>query len=124
MDRVHADRRDPSTPEGVLDLAEAVDELLRTAAGQSAGRAARSLTPGAGDRLKQTLIAIVGGQQLDDHVAPSQATLQVLRGSMTLIAGDRQWRLDGGSWVNLPSEEHRLVAETDSAALITTLADS
>jgi quercetin dioxygenase-like cupin family protein len=124
MERVHADRREPATPEGVVDLEVIVDELLSTAAEQSAGRAARTLTPGSGSRLKQTLLAIVDGRQLDDHVAPGQATLQVLRGSMLLAWDDHELRLQTGDWATIPSELHRVVAEADSAALITTVTDS
>jgi quercetin dioxygenase-like cupin family protein len=124
MERVHADRREPSTPEGVIDLDGMVDELLGTATEQRAGRAARTLTPGTGSRLKQTLIALLSGRQLDDHVAPGQATIQVLRGSLTLEWEGHERRLEEGGWAEIPSEMHRVVAEGDSAALVTTVTDS
>jgi quercetin dioxygenase-like cupin family protein len=125
MAGVHADRRDPQIPETPLDLTAAIDELLATAAEQRAGRAARTLTPGSEPRqLKQTLLALAGGQELDEHVAPGQATLQVLRGTMTLRWEDQEQRLDAGSWSTIPAEPHRLVAESDGAALITTVTDT
>ena len=124
MDRVHADRREPDTPDQPIDLGTAIEELLATASEQRSGRAARTLTPGSGARLKQTLVALREGQQMDDHVAPGQATLQVLRGAMTLAWGDERRELSEGSWTPIPSELHRLIATSDSAAMITTVPDT
>lgn len=124
MDRIHADRREPSTPREPLDLDAAVDDLLATAAEQSAGRAARTLTPGTGSRLKQTLVALRRGRVLDDHVAPGQATLQLLRGDATLSWEGGSWQLPTGCWVTIPSELHQLEATSDTAALITTVTDT
>lgn len=124
MERIHADRREPATPQEPLDLEAAVDDLLATAAEQSAGRAARTLTPGTGSRLKQTLVALREGRVLDDHVAPGQATLQLLRGDAVLTWDGGTWELPEGCWVTIPSELHRLEARRDTAALITTVTDT
>lgn len=124
MERVHAERRDPEPPDPPVDLEAAIEQLLATASEQRAGRAAKSLTPGTGSRLKQTLIALRAGQAMDDHVAPGQATLQVLRGSMTLSWGQEERRLSQGAWTPIPSELHRLTADSDSAALLTTVTDT
>lgn len=124
MDQIHAERREPSTPTEPLDMASAVNELLETAASQSSGRAARTLTPGTGSRLKQTLLALKEGRRLDEHVAPGQATVYVLQGSGTLNCGDQSWDLTSGSWAVVPSDPHDLVATSDFAALLTTVTNT
>lgn len=124
MERVHADRREPAEPHQPLDLAAAADELLTTAGELAAGRAARTLTPGAGAPLKQTLVAIKDGQQLDDHVAPGSATIQVVTGSLTVAWDGDHLELESGQWATLPSEMHRVHARSDAVALVTTAPDS
>lgn len=116
---VHADRREPEQPEGAFDLLDAANKLLEQARGQSAGRAARTLTPGPGAPLKQTLLALAVGRQLDEHTAPGPATLQVLQGRVTLRAGDTQLELRAGQWAAIPTEPHDLHADTDAAVLLT-----
>lgn len=119
MERVHADRRDPAVPEQPLELDAAADELLATASEQASGRAARTLTPGAGAALKQTLIAITDGRELDDHVANGPASIQVLRGSLTVSWGDEDRAMQAGQWATLPLELHRVHADSDTVALVT-----
>jgi hypothetical protein len=68
-------RRPPAPPEGPLDLQAAAQELLAEATSLRSGRAGRTLTTGAGAPVKQTLLALAAGQQLQDHVAPGPTTL-------------------------------------------------
>ena len=116
---IHAERRDPEQPQGAFDLVEAAHELLDQARGLAAGRAARTLTPGAGTLLKQTLLAITAGRRLDEHQAPGPATLQVLVGDVVLRTGDTQLPLRQGHWAAVPAAPHDLEAETDAVALLT-----
>lgn len=118
--RVHADRREPAEPDQPLELAGAGDELLGTAREQASGRAARSLTPGAEAPLKQTLVAIVDGKELDEHVAPGASTLQVLRGGLAVTWDGGTLEVSEGRWAILPTQLHEVQARGDTVALITT----
>jgi quercetin dioxygenase-like cupin family protein len=115
----HAERRDPTQPEGAFDLLDAARELLDQAAGLASRRAARTLTPGAGTPLKQTLLALCEGQGLDEHQAPGPATLHVLVGDMTLRTDDRELALGPNQWAAIPADLHELRATTDAVALLT-----
>ena len=116
---IHAERRDPEQPQGAFDLLEAAHELLEQARELAAGRAARTLTPGQGAPLKQTLMAIAEGRQLDEHQAPGPATLQVLLGDVVLRTGDVELRLSQHDWAAIPPAPHDLRAEADAVVLLT-----
>lgn len=116
---LHAERRDPAQPEGAFDLAEATNELLEQARGLAAGRAARTLTPGAGAQLKQTMLALAAGQRLDEHQAPGPATLQVLVGEVVMKTGDSEIHLRQHHWAAIPPAAHDLRAATDAVVLLT-----
>lgn len=118
--RVHADRREPAEPDQPLELEPAGDELLGTAREQASGRAARSLTPGADAALKQTLVAIIDGNELDEHVAPGAATLQVLRGGFAVTWDGGTLEVSAGEWAILPTQLHEIQARGDTVALVTT----
>lgn len=118
-DQVHAERREPSAPTGALDLASAGQELLEQARGLAAGRAARTLTPGIGALLKQTLVALDDGRRLDEHTAPGPATLHVLSGAVTLHVGDTALPVAERCWAQLPTEPHELSADQAAVVLIT-----
>ena len=116
---VHADRRAPETPDGAFDLGGAADDLLTQAREMSSGRAARTLTPGAGAVLKQTLLAIASGRRLDEHQANGPATLQVLQGAVTVRSGDTTLEVPQGHWAAIPDAPHDLVADADAVLLLT-----
>ena len=118
-DPVHAERREPTRPTGAFDLAAAGRDLLRQAGEAAAGRAALTLTPGAGALLTPTLVALEEGRHLDEHTAPGPATLQVLSGQVTLRAGDTTLPVPAESWAALPTEAHGLLANAPSVVLIT-----
>lgn len=118
-EEVHAERRHPAAPDGPIDLEDFANDLLEDARNMSSGRSARTLTPQVGVTLKQTLMALVEGRVLDKHRAPSRATIQVLRGSVTITAGDEVLDLEEGSWAVIPEDEHDLAANTDAVVLLT-----
>jgi quercetin dioxygenase-like cupin family protein len=118
-DDIHAERREPEQPSGAFDLTEAARELLGRAGDLAAGRAARTLTPGAGAPLKQTLLAITAGGQLDEHPSPGPATIQVVLGDAVLRAGTEELELHERQWAVLPDAPHDLRAVTDLAVLLT-----
>ena len=57
--------------------------------------------PGAGARLKQTLLALRGGMQLAERDAPGAATLQLLHGRARLVTGEESWELGQGDHLQL-----------------------
>jgi quercetin dioxygenase-like cupin family protein len=118
-DPVHAERREPSPPTGAFDLSAAGRELLEQAGELAAGRAARTLTPGAGALLKQTLVALEEGRELAEHTAPGPATLQVLSGQVTLRTDDTTLPVAEHGWVMLPTGAHALHADRTAVVLIT-----
>lgn len=125
MDEVtDASTRTPATPVGAFDLHAAADQLLDEArAPRGAGRAARTLTPGDGAPLKQTLLALQAGRQLAEHRAPGAATLMVLRGRATLTWEDQAVALAQGHWTVIPTTTHAVRAEDDAVMLLTVARD-
>lgn len=112
--------RTPDTPTVAIDLDAVGEELLQQArARPSVGRAARTLAPGEGVPLKQTLLAIAAGQRLADHRAPGTATLVVLRGRATLSWSDAAVDVAAGQWVVIPDAVHALQAVEDVVLLLT-----
>ncbi len=100
-------------------LTTLTDELLTKARGHDAGRSARTLYGGQGHALRQTLIALVSGRRLGEHESPGEATLQVVRGSVTLHAGSESWDGRAGDHVTIPPVRHDLEAREDSVVLLT-----
>lgn len=100
-------------------LPELVDELLTTAHGARSRRAAHTLYGDSSRHLRQTVIALVAGASLSDHDSPTEATLYVLRGRVSLTKGDGNWDGREGDLVTIPPERHGLTAHEDSAVLLT-----
>jgi quercetin dioxygenase-like cupin family protein len=98
-------------------LAREQIEVARTA---SSGRSSRTVYGGQRHTLRQTLIALAAGQQLDEHENPGEATLYVVRGRVRLVAGETSWRGAEGHHMIVPDARHTLEAEEDSAVLLTT----
>ena len=105
--------------EGPLDLLEASRGLLTEARHSDAGRAARTLTPGAGAPLKQTLLALAAGASLQEHVAPGPATIQILIGTARLTTEGGTTLLSAGEWAIIPETSHGLESAEDLVALLT-----
>lgn len=92
---------------------------MRSAHASPAGRAGRTLTPGAGAALKQSLLALVAGRSLADHDSPAAATLQVLSGVVRLTGGGRESReLHPGELIPIPPVRHGLEALDDAVVLL------
>lgn len=101
-----------------INLVRAGTDLLEVARRSAAGRAGRTLTPGAGAALKQTLLALVGGKALADHESPAAATLQVLTGRVRLTSPDGDADLGEGDFAAIPPVRHGLDAIEDAVVLI------
>ena len=108
--------RDRSDP---VNRPQAAATLLRTARTTPAGRAGRTLTPGAGAALKQSLLALVAGRSLADHESPAAATLQVISGTVRLTGGGpHDVELRAGDQAAIPPVRHGLEALEDTVVLL------
>lgn len=105
--------------ETTVSLPVAARELLEMARASTAGWAGRTLTPGAGAPLKQTLLALTAGERLNDHDSPNKATLQVIVGSVRLTAGSDHVDLHTGDHAPIPPVRHGLEATEDAVVLLT-----
>src|SRR5699024_4243148 len=71
--------------------------------------------------LRQTVIALAGGEDLGEHESPGEATLQVLRGHVRLHTVDRQvWVGHSGDYVIIPPVRHDLSALEDAVVVLST----
>ncbi|GAB6898854.1 cupin domain-containing protein [Kineosporia succinea] len=104
-----------------IRLDDLAREHLGLAASAPAGRSAHTLFPDHTHRLRQTVIALTAGRRLGEHDSPPEATLQVLRGSVRLHAGDETWAGEAGDLVRIPDARHDLEAVTDAVVLLTVI---
>jgi quercetin dioxygenase-like cupin family protein len=103
-----------------ISLTALAREQLELAHSASSGRSARTVFGGHEHTLRQTVIALVAGQSLDEHESPGEATLHVLHGRVVLAAGDTAWKGAAGHFMIVPDRRHTLKAEEDSVVLLTT----
>jgi quercetin dioxygenase-like cupin family protein len=100
-------------------LTTLVRQHLETAVAASSGRSAHTVHGGHENVLRQTLIALRAGSNLDEHENPGDATLQVLHGRVTLVAGADRWDGSPGDLMPIPDSRHALEAVEDSVVLLT-----
>lgn len=99
-------------------------EQLEQALAGTSGRSAHTVFGGHTHTLRQTLIALRAGQQLDEHESPGDATVHVLQGKVRLVAGDDAWEGSVGDLLTVPPRRHSLEAITDTAVLLTVVKTS
>lgn len=92
---------------------------LDIARSATSGRSARTLYGGHERVLRQTMIALRAGSDLSEHENPGEATLQVLEGRVTLVAGEVRWNGSPGDLLFIPDTRHAIEAEEDSVVLLT-----
>ncbi|MER6401776.1 MULTISPECIES: cupin [unclassified Kitasatospora] len=69
--------------------------------------------------LRQTVIALTAGTSLDEHNAPAAASIQVLRGRVSLTVAGHLQELSAGQLHPIPQDRHGLLAHVDSVVLLT-----
>ncbi len=94
-------------------------QQLKIAATASSGRSAQTVYGGHEHVLRQTVIALLSGQKLDEHENPGEATVHVLHGRVRLTAGELDWEGSPGDLLIVPDTRHALHALQDSAVLLT-----
>ncbi|WP_134741664.1 cupin domain-containing protein [Nocardioides sp. 503] len=102
--------------ESLTDLVRQHLEIARSA---SSGRSAHTVHGGHEHRLRQTLIALAAGHRLDEHESPGEATLQVLHGTVTLVAGEERHDGATGDLIVIPDSRHSLEAVDDAVVMLT-----
>lgn len=102
-----------------ISLTALVREQLASAERASSGRSAQTVYGGHEHVLRQTVIALVSGQKLDEHANPGEATVHVLHGRVRLTAGQDSWEGSSGDLLTVPDSRHALEALEDSAVLLT-----
>lgn len=102
-----------------VSLAALAREHLEAARAVRSGRSAHTVYGGHEYSLRQTLIALTAGSELDEHESPGEATLQVLVGRVRLTNADAHWDGTVGDHIVIPRSRHGLKALEDSAVLLT-----
>lgn len=103
----------------VVSLPTLANDLLGQARTSHAGRAAATLHPITGGRLRQTLVALSAGTEMADHESPGEASLQVLSGSVALTWSGDRLELAAGAIAPIPGQRHGVEALEDSVFLLT-----
>lgn len=101
------------------DLDVLAETHLAAARQNDRGRSAALLVSDA--ELRQTLVALVAGAVLGEHNSPPAASLQVLRGSVEVTAGDEVVTIRAGHLRVLTHERHAVRAPEDAVFLLTTV---
>lgn len=94
-------------------------QQLTSARAAGSGRSAKTVYGGHERMLRQTLIALVRGQELREHENPGEATVHVLQGRVRLAADGDSWEGSPGDLLIVPERLHSLSALEDSAVLLT-----
>jgi quercetin dioxygenase-like cupin family protein len=92
---------------------------LEAAVTAPSGRSAHTIYGGHEHVLRQTMIALRAGSNLEEHENPGEATVQVLRGRVTLVVGETRWNGSPGDLLFVPDSRHALEAVEDSVVLLT-----
>jgi quercetin dioxygenase-like cupin family protein len=102
-----------------ISLDATAREHLEEAGRSSSGRSSVTVYGGHEKALRQTVIALRAGVSLGEHENPGEATLHVLRGRVSLVAGDVRWEGRSGDFLVIPDARHAVEAHEDSAVLLT-----
>lgn len=103
-----------------ISLTALAREQLVLAKAASSGRSAHTVYGGHEHRLRQTVIGLAAGRRLDEHVSPGEATLYVIVGRVSIVAGEVVMSGAAGHFMIIPDGRHTLEAEEDSVVMLTT----
>jgi quercetin dioxygenase-like cupin family protein len=102
-----------------VSLTALAREHLETARAASSGRSSHTVYGGHEHSLRQTLIALRAGSDLDEHESPGEATLHVLHGRVRVTNVEAGWEGSPGDHIVIPLSRHGLAALEDSVVLLT-----
>jgi quercetin dioxygenase-like cupin family protein len=94
-------------------------ELLDEARATNARRAARTVLGGHERTMRQTVIALAGDAEMDEHQSPGEGSLLVLSGRLVLRAGEDSWDGGTGDLIEIPPMRHSVTAQGDAVFLLT-----
>lgn len=100
-------------------IAALVRQEMEAARAASSGRSSKTVFGGHEKVLRQTVVALIGGRALDEHVSPGEATIYVLQGRVQMDSGGDSWTARVGDLLIVPSSNLTLRALEDSAFLLT-----
>lgn len=103
----------------LTDLIE--EQIVLAGEGDTSGRSAKTLHGGKDRALRQTLVVMLAGHRMDEHVSPGEATVLVLGGTLVVHTPDQQIELREGDFLIVPAERHSVDAVEDSAFLLTVI---
>jgi quercetin dioxygenase-like cupin family protein len=99
-------------------LAELADSLVADLRHHTSGRTSRTIVTG--EVMRAVVIALAEGSEMAEHDSPAAATLFVIRGRVSLVAGEGgDTTLYPGQLVAVPPQRHSVRAHADSAILLT-----
>jgi quercetin dioxygenase-like cupin family protein len=98
-------------------LSELADNLIADLPNHPSGRTAKTIL--SGTVMRAVVIALRNGAEMSEHDSPPAATLYLIRGQVTVRAGERSWPLSPGQLVAIPPQRHAVEAHADSAVLLT-----
>lgn len=107
-----------------VSLTTLSDRLQDEARAAGSGRSAHTVHGGREHHLRQTVIALAAGRLLGEHESPGEATLQVLRGTVRLHAGEQTWDGGAGDLTVIPPVRHDLEAVSDAVVLLSVVVDT
>lgn len=102
---------------GKVELSELAEALLADLPNHTAGRAAKTIL--SGTVMRAVVVALKDGVEMSEHDSPPAATLYLIKGRVTLRAGEREWSVDPGQLIPIPPQRHSVEAQADSAFLLT-----
>jgi quercetin dioxygenase-like cupin family protein len=102
-----------------FSLTALVRQHIESAGAASSGRSSHTVFGGHEHVLRQTVIALVAGQVLDEHENPGEATVHVLAGRVRLHAGANSGEGSAGDLLIVPASRHSLEAVETAAVLLT-----
>lgn len=92
---------------------------LDTARRVTSGRSANTVYGGHEHVLRQTVIALAAGQELNEHLNPGEATVLVLNGRIRLATQTDRWDGRDGDLLVVPPGLYSVRATEDSVVLLT-----